>query len=205
MIKQLQTELLACLPGISAQKKMMPSFRDSLPKMKANVRKGAVTILLFPIEGKWNTLFIERSVDGQTHSGQIAFPGGKQDVNDYSFIYTAQRECFEEIGIPIEEMHILGQLSPLYIPPSNFLVHPILVSLKKLPKLNLQAAEVARTINAPLDELFNDSIKEEQKVRTSHDPNLKTKVPTYNWDEKTIIWGATAMMLSELEAIYKLL
>lgn len=98
MTYKIQLELLKCLPGLEVQKKMMPSFRDSLPKMKANVRKGAIMILLFSMDDKWHTLMIQRTNDGKTHSGQIAFPGGKQDENDFSFIYTGQRECFFMLG-----------------------------------------------------------------------------------------------------------
>jgi len=203
MIEQLQLEVLKGLPGFDAQKNMMPSFRGDLPQMGKNPRIGGVLIVLYQLQNEWSLILIERAADGNTHSAQIAFPGGKYDADDWNTTYTALRECQEEISLNINHVQILGNLSSLYIPPSNFLVHPVLAYVEDMPELFPEENEVARIISVSLKDLFHS--KTEAVVRTSHDPNLKRSVPAYKIEEDVIVWGATAMILAELEHFYRLL
>ena len=123
-IEQFKQKLALPLPGLEAQMKMAPPIRSSSMQAPDNARLGGVMILLFEADKIWHTILIRRSEDGKTHSGQISFPGGKKDPNDFSIIETASRECEEEIGVHRNQIEILGCLTPLYIPPSNFLVTP---------------------------------------------------------------------------------
>lgn len=133
------------LPGFEGQRKMAPAFRASydLRKLK-NYRQGAVMILLFPADGKTQIVFIERSDDGHVHSGQIAFPGGKKDESDISLKETALRETFEETGVGHEQISVLGELTPLYIPPSNFLVTPFVSICNHIPAFEKNDFEVKK-------------------------------------------------------------
>ncbi len=201
MIKKIQLALLNKLPGIEAQFKMAPPVRNKTPNIPKDVRHSAVCILLFKQENEWHTLLIKRTEDGGTHSGQISFPGGRFDQADLNLTYTALRECEEEVGIPINDIIVLGNLTPLYIPPSNFMVTPILCTIDHLPKLILSEQEVAAVYTFSLRDLFDPKIKKELVVRQSDQKEKEMKTPAYQADNK-IIWGATAMMLSELEEIY---
>lgn len=202
LISSLQIQLLNARPGWSAQSKMAPPIRKPNAAIPADVRHGAVSILLFKKNQQVHTLLMKRTEDGNTHSGQISFPGGRYDEADYSLTYTALRECEEEIGIAMGYVHLLGAMTPLYIPPSNFLVTPILCFLPSLPSLKLSTLEVDYVFDIGLDTLFSAENKKEKIVWRSDDSSQEMKTPTYSLDENKIIWGATAMMLSELEELY---
>jgi 8-oxo-dGTP pyrophosphatase MutT (NUDIX family) len=202
MIKKLQLQVLKKLPGVDAQFKMAPPIRGKKPIIPDDVRQSAVCILLYEKDKEWCTLLIQRTQDGGTHSGQISFPGGRFDAEDINLTYTALRECEEEIGIPMNAIKVLGHLTPLYIPPSNFMVTPVLCTLETLPTLILSTQEVAQVFSFSLQELFDNKLKKNVEVRQSDQKELKMITPSYQTQRKTI-WGATAMILAELEEIYK--
>lgn len=202
-IKELQDKLEGPLPGIEAQMKMAPPIRHREMKAPADARLGGVMILIFDIDNKWNTILIRRTEDGKTHSGQISFPGGKMDHTDKDIIHTACRECEEEIGVKMKDIIVLGSLSPIYIPPSNFLVTPTIGFIKNLQNYKASEREVQEIIQLPLELLFNDSIKKEKAVKRSDKIDEVMQTPIYELSEDLVIWGATAMMISELEMIVK--
>ncbi len=202
MIDKIRENILTSLPAWEAHKNMAPPIRKPVPNIPNTVRHSAVCILLYYRELRLNTILIKRTEDGKTHSGQIGFPGGKVDDNDFSRTYCALRECEEEIGLSKNLIHILGATSELYIPPSNFIVSPIVCTCDTVEHLVRSEAEVAEIITAPLDELFDAQNKGVKEVWRSDDNSSSMRTPIYQYRQHTI-WGATAMMLAELEEIYK--
>ncbi len=193
-IKKIQLQLLEKLPGKSAQLKMAPAHRKNEIIIPNNAQQSAVLILLFKKNNAWHFILIERSNDGKTHSGQISFPGGKMDSTDFSKTYTALRECEEEIGISKKNIEVLGNLSSIYIPISNFLVHPILAFTNNELLLTPSENEVQQIFEISIEKFFLN-----KKIVTVFE---NKNVPAYVFDNNKNVWGATAMILSELEEIY---
>ncbi len=191
------------LPGFEAHKEMMPYKRISATEAKQTLtpRQSAVMVILFPVEDDINVLLIQRTVTGGTHSGQIAFPGGKMDPEDKDLLDTAIRETWEEIGIPEEKITILGALSDVYIPPSNFLAQPYIGWMSRFPDLTLQPTEVQQVLTISLKQLF---LPENRSRKEMHIPtfNVTIDVPYYDLNGHTV-WGATALMLNEFRWIYE--
>jgi 8-oxo-dGTP pyrophosphatase MutT (NUDIX family) len=129
------------------------------------------------------------------HSGQMSFPGGRRDPTDTSFEHTALRETAEELGIDTSGIAILGMLTPIYIPPSNFDVHPFVGHVPELPPLAPNPDEVAAVYTAPLRDLLSPSSRTTARIETSVGPR---DVPAYLLSGQ-IVWGATAIMLHEFE------
>jgi 8-oxo-dGTP pyrophosphatase MutT (NUDIX family) len=192
--------LLNPLPGFEAQKLMEPPNRKHFLQMPRNQspREGAVLIVVFPESKGISTVMIQRAIYDGVHSGQIAFPGGRRDQNDKTLIETALREAQEEVGIMTSSMKVLGTLSKLYIPPSNFDVLPVVAYLSNPPDLKIQKEEVSEAFYVPLKELVNP---ENCRLSTIDLKNFGlSKVPSYCVEDK-VIWGATAMIISELLTI----
>lgn len=138
-------------------------------------------------------VMIKRAVDETVHSGQIAFPGGKAEKEDTSLENTALRETFEEVGIQPQQIEIIGKLSDLYIPPSNFLVTPFVGIIQEDPHITLNY-EVERVLIIPISDLMNlaNCVEKTISVRST-----QMRVPCYTLDGE-IVWGATSMILAEL-------
>ena len=198
MINQLK-ERINNLPGINAQMKMAPPIRHKQMIAPLNARLGGVMILLIEGDKEWNTVLIRRTEDGNTHSGQISFPGGKKDFIDIDIIATALRECEEEIGVRRDKIEVIGSLTPLYIPPSNFLVTPTIGYVADLQTFKPSEHEVQEIIKVPLSLLFDPAIKKERIVKRSDKKEEDMNTPVYVLSDDIIIWGATAMMIAELE------
>lgn len=195
--QRLQTEL----PGKKAQDKMMSRVKDMPLKIPENAKPSAVLVLLFPKQTEWNVLYIQRAKDGHAHSGQIGFPGGKQEPDDADLKSTALREAQEEVGLISREVEIIGQLTPLYIPVSNFNVYPFVGLANEAIHYNLQKKEVDRILEIPVTKLLHADLKTIVEVTSPADRTFVRKVPAYQLDHDAILWGATAMITSELEAI----
>ena len=171
-------------------------------EIPAGARPSAVLFLLFGEEHALKILLIQRTEDGRAHSAQISAPGGRWEPADADLRTTALRETEEEVGILPRDVDVLGALTPLYIPVSNFLVHPFVGYAASLPLLVPNSFEVQRTLEVPVDALFNASAKITTGVRPTSAPGLVLNVPAYTLEgDESIIWGATAMMLAELEAV----
>ncbi|MEO8150187.1 MAG: CoA pyrophosphatase [Bacteroidia bacterium] len=186
------------LPGEEAHMRMAPLGRRALNyylSLNIEYRNGSVLGHLYPINNEPHLLFIKRSDDGKTHSGQIAFPGGKQDAADNDLQETALREAFEEVGIKPNEVNVIGQLSNLYIPVSKFMVQPFVSYSNHEPVFKLSEREVEKVIPLSVKELSNPAIIKTKRIKT-FDGIIKD-APCYIINGETI-WGATAMMLSEL-------
>lgn len=195
-IEKLKHRLTEPLPGLDAQMRMAPAIRGREYHLPENARVGGVLILLYPHQNELYTVFMKRTEDGGTHSGQVSFPGGKVEESDSDLIHTALREAEEEVGVLMSDVEVLGRASELYIPPSNFLVHPTIGFSTQRPNFVIDPNEVAHIIEVPIRYLMQNEIVGSKKVPMSAQKQLMMEVPVYEVYGH-IIWGATAMMISE--------
>jgi 8-oxo-dGTP pyrophosphatase MutT (NUDIX family) len=166
-------------------------------KKVENYRKSAVMMILFNDENHIKSILIQRSSYDGAHSGQISFPGGKFEPSDINLINTAIRETYEEINLKIEPSDIIGSLTPITIPISEFLVYPFVCYLKQKPKFIADNHEVLEVIEYDISSLLKkDAILEREVIVR----NQALKVPAFEINNK-IVWGATAMMLNEFREI----
>jgi 8-oxo-dGTP pyrophosphatase MutT (NUDIX family) len=189
----------APLPGQEAQSRMSTRPRGPVSVSQAvhPPRQGAVLILLYPCEGQLCLPLTRRTERVAHHKGQISLPGGARDPQDDSFWETALRETLEEIGIAPQHVRRIGALSPLYIPNSNFDIHPFVGYIATPPAFVADAIEVAEIITLPLQTLLDPATKAEE-TWTLH--GHEACVPFYRYQQH-VIWGATAMVLSEFEVL----
>lgn len=160
-----------------------------------------VMAVFYPNESdKTNFILILRKTYKGVHSNQVGFPGGRLEIFDKNLEHTALRETEEEVGIPQEEVEIVKKLTKLYIPPSNFWVHPYVGLIEKTPNLVPQKSEVEKILEINIDELLNEKSLIKQKLSTSYASNIE--VPAFSLSGH-VVWGATAMMLSELKDLLK--
>ena len=160
-------------------------------------KQAAVLILLYPeVDDRLNIVLTLRSKDLRGHGGQVSFPGGKQDPNDQSFIGTALRETCEEIGICGTQIIVMGELSPFYIPPTHYDVYPTVARYEAIPKFTPNPEEVAEVFSFAVEDMLHPKFKQvERRIIRGY----SVKVPYYDIKGHKV-WGATAIMLSELEA-----
>lgn len=199
----LEAKLKDPLPGVDAQMKMSPMGKSIHLKAQSaltTVKQSAVLVFLFEQQGTPQVLLMERTTYNGAHSGQISFPGGKKEDSDKNLKQTALREFSEEMGIN-SGIEVVGKLSNLIIPPTGFEVEPYVAITHNSVQPKPDNYEVANVLKVPLFNLFSDSVKSIQSV-TASGSGLKIKAPCYFYKNK-VIWGATAMMLSELESLCK--
>ncbi len=187
------------LPGPIVHKAMAPAHRDQLMMLNADrgeARLSSVMIILYPdADGKINTIFTKRATYKGVHSAQIAFPGGKTEPTDPSLLHTALRETQEEIGVTITEGEILGKLTDLFVPPSNFIISPYVAFLPSPPVTFADSCEVAEIFSVPVADFLSPDATMEQTCLTALGDYRP--MPGYKF-ENHFIWGATAMIFSEL-------
>ena len=192
------------LPAELAHMKMAPKERLEALKNSnleaKNPRIAAVMMLLYPKKDKTHLVLIVRNAYNGVHSSQIAFPGGKYENTDLDFRETALRETHEEIGVSPEKIEVIKDFTPMYIPPSNFLVHPFLGISHEELSFYPDIREVAAIIELPLSVFLSDEIIIEATLSTSYANDVL--VPAFNI-QNHIVWGATAMILSELRDVLK--
>lgn len=190
------------LPAAVSHEKMMPLQRkELLEKMnfnEINPKEAAVTMLFYPKNEETHLVLIVRNSYKGVHSAQIAFPGGKFEPEDADLQTTALRETEEEIGISRDKIEIVKAFSSLYIPPSNFMVYPFLGICKEEIQFVPDPTEVAAIIELPLKVFRDDHILTIENLSTSYASLIE--VPAFKIDGH-IVWGATAMMLSELRDV----
>lgn len=194
LIEKLEGALQNELPGIEYQYRMAPLGRQPVFE-KNGLTKAGVLLCLYPDENCVKTIFIKRPDYQGHHSGQISFPGGKKDDDDPGIIQTALREAKEEVGL--HSVNIIGQLTPLLIPVSGFKVYPVVGYVDEIPTLIRQPKEVEYIIKVSLDELFT---RNNRKWKNMVIREEKRKIPCYEVNN-VLIWGATAMILSEFQEV----
>ncbi|MEQ8926036.1 MAG: CoA pyrophosphatase [Fulvivirga sp.] len=201
LVDKLEAKLVGPLPGPEAHRLMMPgeinTSRFDKEKM-AKARLSGVLILFYEKNGEAFIPLTQRHEYGGTHSGQISFPGGKWEETDPDLIYTAKREANEEIGVLYEEVNVIGQLSDLFIPPSNFKVTPVVSFTENQPQFEIDTYEVKELIEVPVSHLIEETTVKQTVITFANGYTLNTP---YFDVEGRIVWGATAMMLSELKSI----
>lgn len=193
------------LLGETSHAKLSPPYRLKLAeqmKQKAKYAKQAAVMALFypNANNETHLVLILRKTYKGVHSAQVGFPGGKYETTDKDFMQTALRETEEEIGVSTSAIEVIKTLSPIYIPPSNFRVHPFLGISQKQLHFKKQDEEVDAIIEVNFDDFMNDKHIISTKVSTSY--NVSVNVPAFYLNGH-IVWGATAMMLGELKDLLK--
>jgi 8-oxo-dGTP pyrophosphatase MutT (NUDIX family) len=193
------------LPAEVSQFKMSPPFRLELLKQQKEAIKGAkkagVLALFYPNNQQETMLvLILRKTYKGVHSAQVGFPGGKIEKQDYTLEAAALRETFEEIGVPVHHVEVVRQLTEVYIPPSNFYVQPFIGISKTTPVFVKQEDEVEAIIEVSLQHFFDEQVVTTRKVSTSY--KVDVEVPAFKLNDH-VVWGATAMILSEIKDLLK--
>ncbi|WP_396603310.1 NUDIX hydrolase [Algibacter sp. R77976] len=193
------------LPAETSHFKMVPPFRQELLKKQEKAIKHAkqagVLALFYPDEyQETKFVLILRNTYKGVHSAQVAFPGGKLEDQDSSLQDTALRETFEEVGVPMHTIQIVKKISQVYIPPSNFYVQPFIGLTQETPQFIKQDDEVEALIEVELKHFLDKKALITKKVKTSY--SVEVEVPAFKLNDY-VVWGATAMMLSEIKDLLK--
>jgi len=195
-LKDIQNALK--LPGFDVEEAhglMMPQMRPSVrgPNRQGKARVGGVLLLLYCLNEELHLVLTRRREDLNAHGGQISFPGGRQEPGELLCV-TALRETYEEVGIPETAVSLIGQLSQIYIPPSDFEVHPFVGWYENgRPQFFHNRDEVAEILEVPLSHLLNPNTRREEPWDFR---GQQITVPFFDVDGHKV-WGATAIMLSE--------
>ena len=203
LISNLQHRLSQPLPGRSAQYEMAHAVRQNPPPPPTDAREAGVLALLFPKEKTWHLTLILRQNNNPNdrHGGQVSFPGGKRDQTDADLQATALREAEEEVGIDRNSINILGALSELYIPVSNFKVQPYVGFVDSTPQFVPQPSEVQAILEVPFLHFLDNNTRRVKDLKLYPQLTLRD-VPYFAVADQTV-WGATAMMISELVAVLR--
>ncbi len=203
LVGKLKEEISKPLPGLKAQLQMSPNVKGIKEKYvtpREDARKSGVLILLYKDENDVLKFpLIKRASYNGAHSGQISLPGGKMEEGE-NYEQTALRETEEEIGVPSNDIITLGYLTKFYVWVSNFIVQPVIGYIDYIPDFKPDLHEVEDVIPASLSDFIDDQKVERKIIRTSK--GYEIDAPFYNIEEQ-VVWGATAMMLSEFREILK--
>jgi 8-oxo-dGTP pyrophosphatase MutT (NUDIX family) len=203
LVQNLEKRLLLPLPGLESQllmagrRRLKYPFRNGVPE---SAKPSGVLLLLYFRDARISFVLMRRPDYSGVHSGQISLPGGKREPGDRDLCQTALREAKEEVGIDPAQVNVLGTLTPLYIPPSNYIVTPVLGWSSEAPQFNRDPREVEEIIEVGLEDFLDDRSIQSKKIRLF--PGVAPSFPCYLIND-SVIWGATAMILSEFRAILK--
>ncbi|MBI1801973.1 MAG: CoA pyrophosphatase [Chloroflexi bacterium] len=184
-------------PGFPAQLQMWPPDRPRMPAEIVNPNHGGVLVLLYPRRGQLHFVLTLRTSHLDHHKGQIAFPGGAHEAHDTSYSATAFREAREELGINLKHYEVLGELTSLYIGPSNFWIYPTVCYCLRAPVFHPDPREVAEVIEVPLPTLLDPQTRVVEEWTMNQYGGVKVMMPYYAIGHHKV-WGATAMVLAEL-------
>ncbi|MCP4457577.1 MAG: CoA pyrophosphatase [Cytophagales bacterium] len=203
LVHFLKARLTEPMPGMDASMEMFPSLVNGERikiKHDDNAKEAAVIILLYQDGDTVRFPIIQRPIYPGVHSGQMALPGGKSEETDRDLIETALREMEEEIGVPAEDVDVIGSLSSFFVAVSNFQILPVIGLIRNQPEYIPQESEVADIISADVSHLMSDDyLKEKEMVVTG---GVTLRSPYFDLEGRTV-WGATSMMLNEFKAILK--
>ena len=202
IISQLRASFAKPLPGLDAQLQMAPKPRAGWDPLKFpdDARTAAALLLLYPHNDTVNLTLTVRGSELRNHTGQVSFPGGRVDEGE-TIEQAALREANEEVGVDPRTVEILGRLTPLHIPVSRFILHPIVAFTSLRPAFQRAEWEVARIIEAPVSLLHDPAtIKREMRTRVVSGRTIEVDVPFFDIDGEKV-WGATAMVLAEFRAL----
>ena len=202
IINQLRSALAGPLPGLDAQLQMAPQPRVGWDPLTfpEDARTAAALLLVYPHEDTVHIALTVRGAEMRNHTGQVSFPGGRVDDGE-SIEQAAVREANEEIGVDPGAIEILGRLTPLHIPVSRFILHPVVGCASMRPAFQRAEWEVARIIEAPVPVLREPgTIKREFRTRVMNGQIIQVDVPFFDIDGEKV-WGATAMVLAEFCAM----
>jgi len=205
LIEKLRMKWPETLPGEEFHRQMMSYNRSAAKDVRESAgtyRESAVLILLYPgSTGSIYTVLIKRPVYNGTHSAQIAFPGGAKEPQDASAAETALREAQEEVGLDADGIEILGSLSEVYIPPSRFIVNPVVAYSQETPVFTPFSGEVDKLLETPVEWLFDpERVKSTRIFLPLY--NTHIEAPYYDLHGE-VVWGATAMMIRELVEVLR--
>ena len=185
------------LPGALAHEAFAP-YRKAFENEAASVRKkAAVGVHIYPHEGNWQFILIERSIYNGKHSAQMALPGGKPETSDQHLEHTARRESEEELGIPSHLGENIAALSVVWIPVSSFEVSPFVFLHEDRPPISKDEREVAQFYEVKLLDLLRDDVISKTRIKVNEQVHM-TDIPCFLLNEK-IVWGATALILAEMK------
>lgn len=199
LINDLKASVREGLPGEEAQFQMATALRYRKGEVPTTARKAAVLLLLYPGENaREEQLVLIKRIDhnrADHHRGQISLPGGKHEPLDEDLSVTALREANEEVGVHQHTVELIGSLTNLYVPVSNFLIHPYLGVTTERPHFKAQPSEVSEIIETPLHMLQDPTVRKNGEIMTPSQYVLKD-VPYFDIFGH-VVWGATAMILNE--------
>ena len=203
LIKGIEIRLQEPLPGWEAQQVLSPIKTREYRQHREDAKQAGVNILLYPgVQDQLEMFFIKRPNHNPNdkHGGQISFPGGQMEEGDNDLIQTAIRETYEEIGVPPDDMRVLGKLSPLYVFVSNFHVQPVVSYIDYKPELSLQESEVDYVLTERLSYFNSEDALAYTDYRVRN--IIMRDMPHYKL-QNHILWGATAMITSEFVHLVK--
>ncbi len=197
-IDTLEKRLREPLPGVVSHRKYMHRGRLTNDlEVPDNVKNSAVLILLYPwMSQAYFPLILRPPYDGQ-HGGQMALPGGKAELSDENLVRTALREAQEEIGIKAIDVKVLGELTDVYIPVSNYIVHPVIGYMNYKPEFYPDTREVDRIYHTDVEDIIRggEIINREILIGNQH-----ILVPGFEVQDSWV-WGATSLILSEFSDV----
>jgi 8-oxo-dGTP pyrophosphatase MutT (NUDIX family) len=199
---RLRAALESPLPGLDAQLRLAPTPRvgwdpHSLP---AGLRDAAGLVLVYPIDQEPHVLLTVRGGSLRHHTGQVALPGGAVDPGE-TIEAAAVREAEEEVGVDGTTVEVIGRLTPLHIPVSGFLLHPVVGVVNDRPALFPAEWEVARILEVPMSRLADPAtLRHEERTFQRNGVSTRVQVPFFAIEEEKV-WGATAMILAEFLAV----
>jgi 8-oxo-dGTP pyrophosphatase MutT (NUDIX family) len=199
---RLRSALQDPLPGLEAQLRMAPTPRVGWDphRVPPGLRDAAGLVLVYSAADEPHLLLTVRGGSLRHHTGQVSLPGGAVDEGE-SVERAAVREAEEEVGVDARDVHVAGRLTPLHIPVSGFLLHPVVGVAVAPPVFRAAEWEVARILEVPLSRLADpDVVRSEHRMLTRNGEPVAVDVPYFDLHGEKV-WGATAMVLAEFLAI----